>query len=152
MLPIQELVAHGVSIKDLHFQRQPSVEREPKWKVQLLPGHKFPYDVLTTHFFSDLNEADMGTGEEYKALLLFSYYDEGRALPNNRIWRQDEHNGYELQFLVLKPSTTKKPGAWERVGALWLFVHVPAKDRTKEGPLMRLEESGCVSREEIMLV
>ena len=149
MLPIQELVAHGVFIKDLHFQPPPSVEREPKWKVQLLPGHKFPYEVLTTTFFSDLNEADMGTGEEYKALLLFAYYEKGRALPSNRTWGEDDHNGYTLQLLVLKPSTTKKPGAWERVGALWLFVRA---DRTNEGPLMRLEESGCVSRENITLV
>lgn len=97
-----------------------------------------------------MNDSDMGIGKNFKALLLF-FYDAGQAISPNKGY-QVEPNGYELQFLVLNQSTTKKPGAWERVGAMWLFAYVPDKGRTKEGVLRRVEQSGCVSREEMMLV
>jgi hypothetical protein len=109
MLPIQELVAHGVCIKDLQFQHQPSVEGQPTWEVQFLSGHKFPFDVLNIQYFPDLNDADMGTGKNFKALLLF-FYDSGQALSPNKGYIP-EHNGYQLQLLVLNQSTTKKTGA-----------------------------------------
>jgi Heterokaryon incompatibility protein (HET) len=149
MLPIQELAARDVCIKDLQFQHQPSVEGQPTWEVQFLPGHKFLFDVLSIQFFPDLNDADMGTGKNFKALLLF-FYDSGQVLSPNKGY-QSEPNGYELQLLVLNQSTTKKTGAWERVGAMRLFAHVPDKGRTKEGIFRRLEQSGCVNREEMVL-
>jgi hypothetical protein len=71
MLPIQELVARGVCIKGLQFQHQPSVEGQPTWEVQFLPGHKFPFEVLSIRFRADLNDTDMGSGKNFKALLLF---------------------------------------------------------------------------------
>jgi hypothetical protein len=152
MLPIQGLVAHGVCIKDLQFRYQPSVKGQPSWGVQFLPGHKFPFDVVSIKFFPDLNDADMGTGKNFKALLLF-FYDTDRAISPNKGYRA-EPNRYQLQLLVLNQSTTKKTSisVWERVGAIWFYADVPEKYRTKEDVFRRLEQSECISREEIVLV
>jgi hypothetical protein len=135
---VHQLVATGFSVH-CHFDHQIDPhDGRSSWNVQL-PNS--PFRIFPKSFRGDLF-VDKRTGKNFTTLLLWL----------NRL--RNDSRDCMFALLILEPCDTENGMVWERVGLLHITPTLPESwlPITPERLLKRLEDLGCVSRQEIILV